>query len=804
MIYALIIAIDDYPAPVPKLRGCINDAMAIQAYLEGNYACEELSIKTLFDADATKANIIAGFQHFKVAKAEDTCLLYYVGHGSQAICPPEFRHLEVDGKVETIVCYDSRLPGGRDLMDKEQSYLIWEAVHKNEPHFIAIYDACHSGSNTRSEVRARMAATHRDIPQAREFHGHERYSFRLDAGNKQLEPPIGRHVQLAAARANQTAKELQIDGKTRGAFSYHLVALLEQYNGQLTYAELVTQLQGRIGNIVKDQTPQNHAEVPKDKNRYFLGQVPANRPKHYGVHYDQKRKSWVINAGSMHNLPVDQPKEIALRVRTADGEMIPAGVTKVDIMHSHLNGLDHLDKKDTYLAIIDKIPVRKLKIAFAPGSEKRGMALVKQAAADLASPYFELHEKASEADFWVRATDETLRLTLPSDEHPVFRRLEGYTQDMANVFVGDTQDVAYWHYVRTIQNPRTTLSDQDFKIELSKIDQPGEYLKDDLCPATLIEDWRGENIFNYDYDENAPEGQRWLQPAFRLQVTNTSSRPLYVSAVVMLSNYLISNKFLPKIKLPAGESVHLRELVGAATYKTIPLVVYDEFLSHGVNELTEHIKLFVSTQEIDTDSFNQDALEMDTKKPEPRERFGRDNSAYPPQHDWCTRDIALTVVRPTREVLLQAEEARAVGNELTIKLPKGTSAKAMLNSRKATNRSLAVAGQAMPELPSGWMAHDLGQGFSQQAPVNLLELYDFQGAEHITADNPLQVQLNNGVGEDELVVPVAFDEESGLYYPVGLMNEDGSIRIDTLPPESAVGTRSLGGSIKIFFQKTIG
>ena len=33
-IYALLVGIDDYPAPVPKLRGCVNDIKGMREYLE--------------------------------------------------------------------------------------------------------------------------------------------------------------------------------------------------------------------------------------------------------------------------------------------------------------------------------------------------------------------------------------------------------------------------------------------------------------------------------------------------------------------------------------------------------------------------------------------------------------------------------------------------------------------------------------------------------------------------------------------------------------------------------------------------
>ncbi|NEP29406.1 MAG: caspase family protein, partial [Moorea sp. SIO3I6] len=39
-IYALLVAIDEYPSPVPSLNGCVNDILEIQEYLQGRVAAD--------------------------------------------------------------------------------------------------------------------------------------------------------------------------------------------------------------------------------------------------------------------------------------------------------------------------------------------------------------------------------------------------------------------------------------------------------------------------------------------------------------------------------------------------------------------------------------------------------------------------------------------------------------------------------------------------------------------------------------------------------------------------------------------
>ncbi|MFN7120035.1 MAG: caspase family protein [Saprospiraceae bacterium] len=99
-VYALMVAIDKYAAPVPPLRGCVNDRDALKDYLERQFADQQevkLQIKTLTDSEATKQNVIQAFDLFKDAQKDDVCLFYYSGHGAPSPAPLEFLHLDPDG-----------------------------------------------------------------------------------------------------------------------------------------------------------------------------------------------------------------------------------------------------------------------------------------------------------------------------------------------------------------------------------------------------------------------------------------------------------------------------------------------------------------------------------------------------------------------------------------------------------------------------------------------------------------------------------------------------------------------------------
>src|SRR4051794_15617891 len=83
-IYALLIGIDDYPLPVPRLRGCVNDIREMQTYLQarvdpgGRPVEEALRVKTLINHEATRSAVIGAFRgHLGQAGADDVAFFCY-------------------------------------------------------------------------------------------------------------------------------------------------------------------------------------------------------------------------------------------------------------------------------------------------------------------------------------------------------------------------------------------------------------------------------------------------------------------------------------------------------------------------------------------------------------------------------------------------------------------------------------------------------------------------------------------------------------------------------------------------------
>ena len=310
-LYALLVGINKYAVERHNLNGCIDDMHAMRDFLQNH--CQKNGIEfqplVLEDAKATRKNVIDGFKHFDKSQNGDLCVLYYSGHGSQAPVPPEFD--EADGMCETIVCHDSRIPGGIDILDKELGALIYAATSDKDVHFTAIMDCCHAGSNARSvggqTFTARMAEPAHTVKSYKDLWGFKDKFFREtkdEAGNLKLSVKVNPYFHLAAATSAQTAKELPLGtGVTRGAFTYTLLQTLQNQGTDISYHNLVERVRLGIENLVPDQTPLFDG-VNGGKNAQkamFLNKAFAQNKNEHLVNFTAK-DGWKIDVGSIDGL----------------------------------------------------------------------------------------------------------------------------------------------------------------------------------------------------------------------------------------------------------------------------------------------------------------------------------------------------------------------------------------------------------------------------------------------------------------------------------------------------------------------
>ena len=244
-----------------------------------------------------------------------------------------------------------------------------------------------------------------------------------------------------------------------------------------------------------------------------------------------------------------------------------------------------------------------------------------------------------------------------------------------------------------------------------------------------------------------------------------------------------------------------------------------------MTEYKDMIKLIAATEECNATLFEQDNLEVRYESRSTRgaailntlERMmqrvhTRDIGASGPKDrlpDWITAEISITTVRPLEAAKL-ADAGRSVSLAPQVKIVGHPKFRATARLSTATLASRAMIGT--PPLPA-WLRDDpttvqplqLSPSRSVDAPLNVLELTDVSEHEAVTQEQPLIIQLGSSLNPDEHVMPIAYDPDSGFYIPVGRtrkLQAGLEVRLEQLP-KPAADTRSLTGSIKIFFEKVI-
>jgi pimeloyl-ACP methyl ester carboxylesterase len=778
-LHALVVAIDKYPIKGHELNGCVNDATAFASYLKD--FCQKNGItyneKRLFDEAAARLKIVEGFKHFDAAKDGDTCVYYYSGHGSTMPAPAEFWD-EPDGMSQTIVCHDSRTgkPGCRDMADKEIGFLIHSATKGRDVHFLAVTDCCHSGTNTRDVaategVKARMADKCAATPRAIDYLGFKEW--------KNFQPPSSKHVHLAAAKNDETAKECPINGVKRGVFTYSLVETLQQMNGNISYAELMQRVSIKAKNRVKEQTPQLNAygkTNTQDIRLNFLGMAEQKGGNFLVTFSDAD--GWTVNAGGVQGLPSQGGTEFKLE----NGMMVKT--TKVLANYSKIN-LELPSSDAIFSATLTSrigISAKPVRFAISKESDATGAKNFKNVFVKADLKNVQLVDNERDTDFVVRAWDGAYRLTTADGTAPLFQRVKNLDTDGAEEFFSRCLTVAEWRNRLEIANPMTSIKEEDVEIV---------FYDGDGTPVTASAlDKNGKAALDSMPIFRQPNKDT---PAYcQVSIENKSGRSLWVSSVYFGSDFSISNTFLRPQEIGTGQKAWMQY----DNKKSIPLFLPPEYLSWGVYDTLEYFKIFVSTDKLDTDSHNQDGLPIDARE------LGN-NRLIPkstPMQDWRTFD------RPYRTIVTMEGQTLAANapkklNDVEITAPNGFSAKVNLSSTAETKRALGDT--PLPQIKGNNLLEDAAftEGMGISTPLDVLEISGVTG--EVSKANPLKIKFLNGVKADELLIPLGYDAESGLYLPLGSSDTEGSLSIHSLPSASASGERAVGDSFKIFLKKMI-
>ncbi|MEO6997954.1 MAG: caspase family protein [Terracoccus sp.] len=593
-LYALLVGIDTYPAPVPALRGCVGDVTAAQTMLRSRVGDEGVSAVVLTDAQATRAAVTDAFRtHLGQATADDVAVFYYSGHGSQQVCPPELWGGEPDHRNETIVCVDSRLAGSWDLADKELATLV-AGVASSGCHLLVVLDCCHSGTGTRDldesvraapeDERLRPAGTFLDGVVEGPDAGAPSATRSLSADGGAAG---SRHVLLAACRADELAKEITVLGARRGALSAALEETLRDGEGRISYREVLRAVTAGVARRAGQQHPQLESTDATELDRPFLGGAIPIAPRQLTL--SRLTDGWSIDYGAVHGVPDPigaDSTELAvypLRATTTGTPLATATVTTVLPDRSIVTLSAPLDEGSVYRAVVTGIPLKPLQVTVRGADADTN--LLREAARAVDSTLLTLVADGSDlpdADLTVEATDEGFVVTRPGVTRPLVPVVGG--DGRAERTVAALEHVARWLRLAAVRNPVTRLASGAVEMILAS-------------PSGGRDD---DGTLSISYTDGVP-------PPFTVTLSNTAEIPLWAALIDLTEAYGIYTDAVPSgsVALEPGQS-----MVIALTGQ-----VCDALWNAGTVTLTDQLKLITGTIEFDPRSLEQDELELTTAPP---------------------------------------------------------------------------------------------------------------------------------------------------------------------------------------------
>lgn len=763
-------------------------------------------------------------KHLCQADSEDVVLFYYAGHGSYETAPEFFRNQERDGKIETIVCYDSRTSLGLDLADKELSYLI-EQVAKNNPHILIILDSCHSGTATRDpEVVERQTNSDGKIRDLKDFLFPQQWlDYRLSVS---YQPP--RHIAIAACRNIQTAKEYRgSDGQARGAFSYFLTEALQRTNGSFSYANLVQDINALITGKVKDQSPQIEA-TSDDLIKTFLEGAAGERINYFSLSYDSNtHRNWVINGGILHGIHPTSEGDTFLaifpqgtepeKLQEIDNAICEAMLTQVftEVSIAEIIGdSSQLSEDEPYWAIVTSVPLPKLKVYFqgdVVGVERTRTALSIDGST---SSFIRETESSTDADYYLEAINGQYWIKQFADKQPLVAPVpetpdtQGYTRQQANQIIKRLEHIARWRNILELKTPPTSqIKAGDVEMEVIVTSGGKEY-------SSKIETsgLRGEYTWK---DKNLEP------PGVKITVSNKSDRELYFQVIELAGSYAIDvPDFFPErssISLPS-ETV--------ASGEELEVEIPRTYLNNGITEYDTILKLIVSTREFNASLLQQPGLDS----PPPVNRssdlsgtfnrlmdkvYTRETTRKKDKYidNWMTQEVKITLIKPPGGV--EIKESGSTTLLTGVELQEHPTFKGTFSLNPLPPSSRDLNSNLVPAIflqDQTILQRDGAKRLVEPYQFNMtrssglfsvLEIVDVQNHESVTPENPLKLLVSQSLSSDEHILPVAYDGE--FFLPLGKaknINGKTEITINRLP-EPTINSRSLQGSIKILCQKLL-
>ena len=655
-IFALLVGINDYAAPIPRLNGCLNDIRQVEEYLrkhvttgapaakEVHHTPSNLSITqegalhlcVLENEEATYTNIINGFrEHLQTAGSDDVVWFHFSGHGMESYTAREFKEtLEPNGKDQSLVCY-AKDPAQEHflLADKELAILLHEVANDDTkakaPHMIVSLDCCHSGSGTRdsewelTEITKRTVSLQRfdSWEEAAATGALRELSSYLDGHFEKnpLELPLSEHILFSACTSIQTAGDTPLGG----IFTTSLLEALNTANGPLNYADLFMRTRVTVKRARKEQLPQFETIGGFDPYRQFLNGQPYGTPDFF--EFLKEGQHWMIKCGAIHGIPVRPQNPITVEIKAfgpagevlGTGQLISVGAQKSKVTFTEPLSLD---EEALYQAKITYLPLPALHVGLK-GEEAALEEIIAAWKPSLGIKWVKEASAVTDAELRVEATSNHYLIFDQHTQKQVFSLAR--EEDNAQLIVSSLGKIVRWERTLALENEKSRIRN---RVALEMEVLLNQNKKEKHQGETVILDAATTDFIKH--------GEALVAGFLPKVIIKNTKQQLYCYLFHLRSDYSISSYeggvvFRPD-EHPGQQEVTLPLLKAAKGWG----------LSPQEKETSSYFKLFVTTEELDYQQLLQSGLGGDRAA----------NWNWRPvgvSDDWCTYTMKIQLTAGT-------------------------------------------------------------------------------------------------------------------------------------------------------------
>jgi len=663
-----------------------------------------------------------------------------------------------------------------------------------------------------------------------------------------------RYIGLAASRDTESAYELELtndNGKevVHGIFTNTLIKVLEKNGVTMSYKELIDRVKMEVRNWIENQVPVLSKTDDHDENLRFLTSNFTTPKRQYLVsHRREPIEEWWMNAGAIHGIVPSAPNGQQTIVKVSDSEgSFNANITQVRMTESILEGpfKDKHLKSINLQALIEKMAFLSVRIGLGKSLSSQMQEAIRKTWKKATLNYAVLAKKNQDYLFEINSVENSdssssyiLTRAHGDKSTPLFARNAD-----PNLFLVDLEKVARFHSVISMENPDLDkrINENDVKIEILKMEGV-PFDRSNLRRIDKKYKYASHNMTEEVILRYKKVGQAYVQPAIKVRISSPNNAELTVGALYCNHAYQIRSSYIPPTQIGGRyqSEVELAYPVGKERYPALPLTVPDELFETGITEVTDYLLLFVSqNKEFDLSQYDQEGVKFDvvqkyrTANKTSKEGFGgAEGNEELKKGKWTTILIPIRVIRPQHEIVITGGSKSSNNNGIaqagfTIIPPPGFQAIVQPTTLASVHRKARFLQQIQQTPNSLIFPSSLWSGLvtcdtvfnhslatSSDNYLRVLELQPFKKAEtlNLSPGLPLDIVPNDPVENDETIVPVAYDEANDIYLPVGYTSYDGNVLINDLPdPTSSIigadgfkteaETKSVGGSVKLFFQK---